>query len=512
MPDLKISYHGRTDVGIVRDHNEDAFGFFHPGGDSAGEGGASAEGADLIAVLSDGVGGHEAGELASSGAVAGVGAALAQLALAIHPDETDAVRERVETFMRGLNRNLHLLAKHQGQGSKNMAATLTAAWLGAGRITLVHAGDSRLYRWRGGQLEQLSIDDTQAGRAMAAGQLSEAEGRAKRDWHVIQRAMGVEDAKFAVTVQFWPVEDGDAYLLCSDGLTDGLSHAQLEKGFARLDAAEPATFTEHLIEAGNQASGKDNITVCLMRVGAGWTAASRRPENRPIPAAPTMNTKHTIALYVLFVLLLLGLGGLGYALIKSSQSNRAALSEVSALQAEQADEASTRFSQIEMTLGRYDEDRIKMDRRYRALLTELGNELTGLETNLVSTLEQQKSEGNKAGEALARQLQALEQSQQRLREGVQAAGQKAASVAGQLEGIWSRFDQQKEAFAELRQRVAAIELPTPQAERLEQILETSEPEVVEPEQAVESIEPEAAAESVEAEPTTPEPGNATEEP
>ena len=111
MDSTQISYFGRTDVGIVRDHNEDAFGCFLPGGQSAGDSGATAEGGDLIAVLSDGVGGHECGQLASNSTVAAVGALLGQLALASENLEVGCFRERIETAMAGQNRNPRSVAR-----------------------------------------------------------------------------------------------------------------------------------------------------------------------------------------------------------------------------------------------------------------------------------------------------------------------------------------------------------------------------------------------------------------
>lgn len=283
MPNRTLTFNARTDVGIVRDHNEDAFGCFFAGGESAGDAGESSPGGDLIAVLSDGVGGHECGELASNLTVAGVGALLGHMAVTENSAEPETLRARIETAVAGQNRHLCSVAGRMGQGSRSMAATLTAAWLTAGQLWMVHAGDSRLYRWRHGKLEQLSIDDTKAGYALAQGRTPEEVARAGAKWHVIERAMGVNEAEFAVTIKRFEVKDGDVYLLCSDGLTAGLSNSQLERGFDVSEPMDLSAFSERLIKVGNQASGRDNITVVLVQIGEGWSAVAASGVNSNAP-------------------------------------------------------------------------------------------------------------------------------------------------------------------------------------------------------------------------------------
>jgi len=442
MLEQRTSFHGLTDVGIVRDHNEDAFGFFGAEGSSLGDTGASTSGGDVIAVLSDGVGGHDAGELASSATVAAVGALLGQLACLVDPSDVEAFRERVEPAMAGQNRNLRLLAKHRGQGKKQMAATLTSVWLAAGRINLVHAGDSRLYRLRDGKLEQLSIDDTIAGRKVAAGEVSEKEGRSDPKWHVIQKAMGIEERKFGVTVQSWQIADGDTYLLCSDGLTDGLTNAQLEKGFAHFDADDPAAFCERLINAGNQASGKDNITVALLTVGTGWCAASRRSENRTFFKQEVMKQNIGILNASLLALFAVAVVVLGLGLRQSSLATDTALTELTELaerQIKQKAATDANSERIKSGLSEHSEELLKLDIKFV-------EERQQLKASVQNEFEAQSAKMTKSRADLVAALQALQVQ-------TQGAQEQTASVAGQLVGLWASLNEQREQFAALKESV-----------------------------------------------------------
>ena len=461
------SFHGLTDVGIVRDHNEDAFGFFGAEGRSLGDTGATTSGGDVIAVLSDGVGGHDAGELASSATVAAVGALLGQLACLVDPSDVEAFRERVEPAMAGQNRNLRLLAKHRGQGKKQMAATLTSVWLAAGRINLVHAGDSRLYRLRDGKLEQLSIDDTIAGRKVAAGEISEKEGRSDPKWHVIQQAMGIEERKFGVTVQSWQVADGDTYLLCSDGLTDGLTNAQLEKGFARFDPADLAEFCERLINAGNQASGKDNITVALLTVGTGWCAASRRSENRTFFKQEVMKQNIGILNASLLALLAVAVLVLGLGLRQSRVATDTALTELAEQQIKQQAATDANFERMELGLSERSEVLLKRDMKSAAGLQEL-------EASVQNAFEAQSAQMTKSRAYLVDALQALQ---------VQAQGaqKQTASVAGQMDGLWASLNEQREQFEALKESVTTpIEVVPAMVPEVAESLEVVDPGIAEP--------------------------------
>lgn len=458
MPDPQLTFHGRTDVGIVRDHNEDAFGFFLPEGQAPGDSGATGTGGDLIAVVSDGVGGHEAGELASNATVAGVGAVLSQIACELDPADLERLKPRLDKAMAGLNTNLRSVARHRGQGKKNMAATLTAAWLAAGRLILVHAGDSRLYRWRAGKLEQLTIDDTKAGRAIAKGRATEEQARADASWHVIERAMGVEERKFAVTVESFEVQDGDVYLLCSDGLTSGLSNKQLEKGFGRLDPGDLTAFNERLIEAGNQASGKDNITTALVAVPTGWVAASQEPANRPfIKQGSSMHSKHIYPLYALIVASILGLAALAYSHYKSGnaavQTRNEQMEALESFSLEIEEQLQKTDANLRNSLTRHEGKLVVVDKKLSNLdgrLGKLDGELGKLgqeSQNLEIELRKSQAASARQNEATLIQLTEMGERVAATAAATQTAHQKAASVSAQLDSVWTKLDELSQAKA-----------------------------------------------------------------
>jgi len=473
MPDPHINFHGLTDVGIVRDHNEDAFGYFLPEGHAPGDHGHTEAGGDLIAIVSDGVGGHEAGELASNATVAGVGAVLSQIACELDPSDLDQLRPRLETAMAGLNANLRSVARHRGQGKKNMAATLTAAWLAAGRLIFVHAGDSRLYRWRGGKLEQLSIDDTKAGRAIARGRITEEQARADSSWHIIERAMGIEEAKFAVTVESFEVQDGDVYLLCSDGLTSGLNNKQLEKGFSRLKDGDLETFNHKLIEAGNQASGKDNITTALIAIGQGWTAASQTNANRNFFNDAVMQSKTPKFLVPFLCALAVGLGIALYGFFRVQQSQELAMAQLQAQQGEQVAVYEARIAELDSVLMELEAE---LQKERESFATKMSRQWTTFEKQMEQQIE---SWVDATAESLNEYGEAMEATKRDFAAAIDEAQEKAASVSGQLDGVWAKFEDYREEITQLKEQFSPKPEPTPVVESA-QPMEDESAEKLEP--------------------------------
>lgn len=464
-----MRFHGVSDTGLMRKSNEDAFGVFGAGGVHLGTEGHSGAGADLVAVVSDGVGGHDAGEVASAAVVASLGAGLGQRAAAGAPTgETPAGRADVETLMAGLN--AHVRGLSQGQ-DKRMAATATAAWFSRGRVTVAHAGDSRLYRWRGGRLEALTVDDTEAGRALASGVINEKEARQHKERHVILRAVGMDPKKFASTVAHHPVEDGDVYLLCSDGLTDGLSDTQLERGFEKLVAGDLAAFAEKLVDAGNQSSGKDNITVLLVAVEPGWVAAStRRPSAAP-SARPKQSSGDTImdafsrsawplwgAVALLFLFSLLG----GW----QDRRARADLSAtVMSLQAALAEAEAT----AQAREGTFGQELQELASEQRGLLSSLFDELEDLRSLAGGTHDSLEDFGRRLGRLESDLADGLEE--------MAGATRAVAAVRSEQAGSFEALQTQVEAeIEEMNQRFAEVRRLSGAVRALSHALEDSAPE------------------------------------
>ena len=259
----KIYYYGCTDIGLMRNQNEDAFGFFGSSGNKLPEAGFMPVAQSLIAVLSDGVGGHDGGDIASAHVVASTAQKLAAIN---SPGSTsaDELEDQLQALSKEINAEILAMAAERNH-QRGMAATLTAAWFLPDTLIAIHAGDSRLYRLRQGTLSQLTIDDTIAGRGLVDGSLTEEQARKHPKRHVLQNAVGIPSADFSVSIKQHSVEAGDVYLLCSDGLTDGLLDKDLAKAMTMVHDGEDAEeVLERLVDGANQGSGKDNITIQII--------------------------------------------------------------------------------------------------------------------------------------------------------------------------------------------------------------------------------------------------------
>jgi PPM family protein phosphatase len=256
-----------TDTGRRRLGNEDAFVCEPP----------------LFAVA-DGMGGAQAGELASRIAAA----ALEERAAGLYGEETVAavVQDANERIFR---RSLH------DPATAGMGTTVTVALVDeeAGTITIGHVGDSRAYRIRDGRLEQLTDDHSLVAELVRSGRLTQEEADQHPHRSVITRALGTEEA-VEVDTHTNAMEPGDLYLICSDGLTimvgDEEILAVLDGAAQDLDAA-----AEGLVSAANAAGGEDNVTVVLVAIEDGTpasatgghpTAAAARDTTALIQAVP----------------------------------------------------------------------------------------------------------------------------------------------------------------------------------------------------------------------------------
>jgi len=222
-----------TDVGRVRDHNEDAFLV----DDQLG----------LFAVA-DGMGGHQAGEVASATALEALRAAVTSgegIRDAV-TSANDAVYEKSTTDDR----------------LRGMGTTLTAGTLAAGDTLLLgHVGDSRAYVLRDHQLERLTTDHSLVEELIQAGELTEAQAEHDPRRSMITRALGIEPS---VDVDLYPVQvhDGDRLLLCSDGLTGMVGEDEIEA--VLTEEHDPTQAARRLIDEANSAGGIDNITVLIV--------------------------------------------------------------------------------------------------------------------------------------------------------------------------------------------------------------------------------------------------------
>ena len=246
---MPIQMVGRTDSGRQREHNEDS----HLADAEAG----------LFAVA-DGMGGHEAGEVASALALSALQEALAprgRSPAALLPPPLQALAAAI----RVANRRVFEAGRHRPAEAR-MGTTLVTALIEDEQAVLASVGDSRIYRVRDGKLDQLSRDHSLVGELVARGEMTPEEARHSPHKHVITRALGMEPA---VEVDAWSeaLKPGDLFLLCTDGLTDEASDPEildaLLAGGSDLEAACRA-----LIDLANRRGGRDNITALLVRYEA----------------------------------------------------------------------------------------------------------------------------------------------------------------------------------------------------------------------------------------------------
>jgi len=235
---VRVAEHaGLSDVGLERAGNEDSYVVREP----------------LFAVA-DGMGGAKAGEIAS-----GMVADTLETA-----SDAGHLPEQLAAAIEDANRRVHALAQ-EDRSREGMGTTVTAAWVGDTALTIAHVGDSRCYRYRGDRLEQLTEDHSLVGGLVRLGKLTPQEAENHPQRSVILRAVGVE-ANVEVDVDDHELEDGDVYLLCSDGL---YSMVRDEVIAETLRMAGPlGDAAGMLIDLANASGGRDNITAVLFRVAA----------------------------------------------------------------------------------------------------------------------------------------------------------------------------------------------------------------------------------------------------
>jgi protein phosphatase len=178
------------------------------------------------------------------------------------PEGSGSIEERLRARVREANARINAVGQADDQRA-GMGTTLTVAYVGEDELTVAHVGDSRLYRLRDGALERLTDDHTLVDELVRQGKLTPQEADEHPQRSIITRALGPETGVEADS-RTWPARDGDLYLICSDGLTSMVEEARV----GELLAGEPtlAAAARGLIEAANDAGGRDNITVVLFRL------------------------------------------------------------------------------------------------------------------------------------------------------------------------------------------------------------------------------------------------------
>jgi PPM family protein phosphatase len=247
----KLTFVGKTDTGRVREHNEDTI--------------ASDVDAGLL-VLADGMGGYNAGEVASGIAVKTitnlVREGLAREDLGAIDRSTGLTRPSIvlRDAITRANKIIYQTARSQAE-CEGMGTTVVAALFYDNRISIAHVGDSRLYRQRGSEISQVTMDHSLLQELVDRGFYSPEEAQRAANKNYVTRALGVEP-QVEVEVQEHPVDKGDVYILCSDGLSDMVEDEDIRLTISTF-GANLDTVAKQLIQLANENGGRDNVSVVL---------------------------------------------------------------------------------------------------------------------------------------------------------------------------------------------------------------------------------------------------------
>ena len=248
----------KTDTGRQRRENED-----------------SAYARAPLFVVADGMGGAQAGEVASHIAVEAFEHGL--------PD-SGSPEERLAQRVREANQRIHERSLTE-EGREGMGTTITAVWLQDSEASIAHVGDSRAYLFRDGELRRLTQDHTLVDELVRRGKLTEQQAAEHPQRSIITRALGPEPDVDVDTLTY-PVRAGDVLLLCSDGLTAMISEERIAEILASAGSLDQAG--NQLIKEANEAGGRDNITVVACRLEE--VAGEVPPEDATMIVPPAIKT------------------------------------------------------------------------------------------------------------------------------------------------------------------------------------------------------------------------------
>ncbi|MCC7080739.1 MAG: Stp1/IreP family PP2C-type Ser/Thr phosphatase [Burkholderiales bacterium] len=255
-----LEFASATDPGRVRSHNEDSIGTEPEVG---------------LAVLADGMGGYNAGEVASGIAVAVVSAEIKRALSGRTLHSIDPATGRTEAECIALkhsakaNTSIFEAARSQPQYS-GMGTTLVVALFFDNRVCVAHVGDSRLYRLRADAFEQITRDHSLLQEQIDSGMITREAAKLSQNKNLVTRALGI-DAEVETEVHVYETKPGDTYLLCSDGLSDMVGDDDMKITLASLQANLQLA-AEQLVQQANDNGGRDNISVILVRVKDDYAA------------------------------------------------------------------------------------------------------------------------------------------------------------------------------------------------------------------------------------------------
>lgn len=245
-----------THPGMVRSHNEDSIAADIEAG---------------LAVLADGMGGYNAGEVASGIAVELIKVEMKKSLSAKRPEDLNGqtAEHLIAEHAARANASIYQAAQSHPQYS-GMGTTLVVALWHDNRLSVGHIGDSRLYRWRTGALEQITRDHSLLQEQIDSGMITKEQARHSQNKNLVTRAVGI-DPDVETEVHTYPVRPGDIYLMCSDGLSDMVTDEDIQLTLTSLQSNLPLA-AQQLVQQANDNGGRDNISVILVRVAREYPA------------------------------------------------------------------------------------------------------------------------------------------------------------------------------------------------------------------------------------------------
>ncbi|MDP2031046.1 MAG: protein phosphatase 2C domain-containing protein [Thiobacillus sp.] len=259
-PTLTLEIAAKTDPGVLRTLNEDSI----------------ATDAELrLLVLSDGMGGYQCGNVASSITTQVIVEGLTQgLKDTLH--HNSAVAALIENVVKRANRAIYLEGTKRAESGQEqtMGSTLALLVFQYNHLTLAHVGDSRIYRLREQHLELMTHDHSLLQEQIDQGILSAEAAATSHNRHLVTRGLGLQ-AEVEVTLNACEALPGDLYLLCSDGLNDMVDNADIERVLNSLQANLPLAASQ-LVMIANDNGGEDNISVILAKTGSQPSPAPKK--------------------------------------------------------------------------------------------------------------------------------------------------------------------------------------------------------------------------------------------
>ena len=249
QPHIHMAIAARSDVGRVRTNNEDAYALLNlTSGQPLLSGAALDLGSDsFLLALSDGMGGHQAGEVASS-------LVIQTLSRRLQTEASESIERAIELAVGDANTAVVVAAR---EGRKHgMGATLTAVVLAGSEAWVVEVGDSRAYLWRGGKMKQLTRDQSLVQVLVDSGAMTAEEAMTSPQKNIILQAMGLASTVHAAIGRL-SLRRGDRLLLCCDGLSNAIADDELSEIVSQHDVAVAC---DRLIDLANERGGNDNLT------------------------------------------------------------------------------------------------------------------------------------------------------------------------------------------------------------------------------------------------------------